>query len=64
MESTLNKLQQNNYKLTVELGREELDKYVKDAENQIVQEVQVDGFRKGKASKDAVRKKVGNQYIL
>ncbi|MBI2065327.1 MAG: trigger factor, partial [Candidatus Yanofskybacteria bacterium] len=33
-------------------------------ENQIVQEVQVDGFRKGKASKDAVRKKVGNQYIL
>ncbi|OGN07992.1 MAG: trigger factor [Candidatus Yanofskybacteria bacterium RIFCSPHIGHO2_02_FULL_39_10] len=64
MNSTVKKIKQNNIELTVELGREELDKYVQSAEDQIVREVQIDGFRKGKASKDAVRKKVGNQYIL
>ena len=64
MNSTLKKLQQNNYELTVELGREELDKYVHSAEDKIVREVQIDGFRKGKAPRDVVRKKVGSQHIL
>src|SRR3989344_6162126 len=64
MNSTVKKIKQNNIELTVELGREELDKYVHSAEDKIVREVQIDGFRKGKAPRDVVRKKVGSQHIL
>ena len=64
MESSLKKIDKNNYKLTVELGKEELAIYVKKTEDSVIQEIKIDGFRKGKAPRDAVRKQVGEQYIL
>jgi len=64
MESTLKKIEQNKYELTVELGKEELARYVKLAESRISQEVKVDGFRKGKVPQDMLRKEVGDKFIL
>lgn len=64
MESALKKTGSSKYELTVELGHEELESYVKKAESRIIEEVQIDGFRKGKAPKEKVREKVGNQAIL
>ena len=64
MNSSLKKISSNRYELTVDLGREELSDYIKKAEKAITDEVRVDGFRKGKAPKDLIRKEVGDQYIL
>lgn len=64
MNSSLKKTSSNRYELTVDLGREELTSYIKKAEKTITDEVLVDGFRKGKAPKDRIRKEVGDQYIL
>lgn len=64
MNSSLKKIGSNKYELTVDLGREELSSYIKKAEKAITDEVRIDGFRKGKAPKDIIRKEVGDQYIL
>ena len=64
MESSLKKLQQNNFELTIELGREDLAGYVHQAEDKIAKEVQMDGFRKGKAPKEMIRDKIGEKHIL
>lgn len=64
MTSSLKKLEQNNYELTVEVSREELSDYIKKIESRISQDVKLDGFRKGKAPKDMIRKEVGEKYIL
>lgn len=64
MESTLKKLKKNEYELTVELGREELDVYVKRAEARISAGFQMDGFRRGKVPSDVIRKEVGDKLIL
>jgi len=64
VESTLKKLKQSKYELTVELGREELDVYVKAAETNIAASFQMDGFRRGKVPPDIIRKEVGDKVIL
>lgn len=64
MESSLKKIEQNKYELTVEIGREELTGYIKLTEAKISQGVKLDGFRKGKAPKDKIRNEVGDKYIL
>ncbi len=64
MTSSLKKLEQNKYELTVEVGKEELAGYLKITEDRISQGVKIDGFRQGKAPKDMIRKEVGDKYIL
>lgn len=64
MESTLKKINSNKYILTVEVGKEELKKYIEKAENDIAKDIQVDGFRKGRVPKDIVKKQIGDQQIL
>lgn len=64
MNHTLNKIEQDSYELIIELDKDDLRLYLDRAEDRISQEVQLDGFRKGRAPKEMVRKKVGEQYIL
>lgn len=64
MNSSLQKNNPNKYELTVELNRDDLAGYLKMAENMISEEVQIDGFRKGKVPREKVREKVGDQHIL
>lgn len=64
MNSSLKKVEHNKYDLTVELNREDLAGYLRLAEDRIARELRVDGFRKGKAPRDLVRQKAGDQYIL
>ncbi|MDP3696827.1 MAG: trigger factor [Candidatus Taylorbacteria bacterium] len=64
MESTLKKLKKNEYELTVELGREELDVYVKQAEANISAGFKMDGFRRGKVPHNMIRKEMGDKLIL
>ncbi|OGM96355.1 MAG: trigger factor [Candidatus Yanofskybacteria bacterium RIFCSPHIGHO2_02_FULL_38_22b] len=64
MESTLKKLEQNRYELTVEVGHDDLKRYVQAAEDKFAKEIKVDGFRQGKVPRDKVRQEVGNEGIL
>jgi trigger factor len=64
MESSLKKLEQNKYELSVEVGREELTRYIDLAEGRIANSLQIDGFRKGKVPRDRMRKEVGDKAIL
>jgi trigger factor len=64
MTSTLKKLEQNKYELLIEVGHEELARYINLAESRIAQGLKLDGFRQGKAPRDLIRKEVGDQAIL
>jgi trigger factor len=64
MESTLTKVNKNQYELSVELSKEDLAEYIKRAEKEIAANVQIDGFRKGKAPNDVIKKHVGPEAIL
>ena len=64
MESILKKTSKNEYDLTVELGAEELTGYISRAEDYLGKGLEVDGFRKGKAPKEMIRKQLGSPVIL
>src|SRR3989344_1495889 len=64
MEITNKKLDEHSVELAVELGKEDLDRYIKETEDVYGQELEVDGFRKGKAPRDVIRKEVGPAKIL
>src|SRR3989344_255540 len=64
MTSSLKKIDKNSLELTVEVGQEELKIYLRETEDQIVRDIKLDGFRKGKAPRDLIRKQVGEQVIL
>ena len=64
MEITNKKLDEHSVELAVELGKEDLDRYIKETEDAYGQELEVDGFRKGKAPRDVIRKEVGPAKIL
>ena len=64
MESTLNKIESDRYNLTVEVGREYLISYLSKDEDRMANEVELDGFGRGKSTKDLIRNKVGDQYVL
>lgn len=56
-------LSKTEVKLTVELTVEELDPYVKAAAKRVAKEVEVKGFRKGKAPYDVLVQHVGEQAL-
>lgn len=64
MESSLKKIEQNKYELSVEVGHDDLKRYIQIAENRMAREIKVDGFRQGKVPRDRVRKEVGDESIL
>ena len=64
MQATLKKLNKNEHELTVKVDSEELQGYLRQAENVVGKETKIEGFRKGKVPKDLLRKKVGEDYLL
>lgn len=64
MQSSVKKIDSGIIELTVELVKDELQGYVSSVEERIGQEVAIDGFRKGKAPKDLVKKHVGAGEVL
>ncbi len=64
MNSASNKINDSDLELTIELGKEDLDGYVTLAEQRLSQQLEIKGFRKGKAPKDAIRKEFGAARIL
>lgn len=56
MKSELKKTDNGQAELTVEMAKEDLQKYVNDAENEIGKDLKIDGFRKGKVPKDLLKK--------
>ncbi len=64
MTSTNKKLDADHIELNVELGRDELAEYVRLTEDSLSQEVNIDGFRPGKAPREKVRQHVGEVQVL
>ncbi|MEK7582588.1 MAG: trigger factor [Patescibacteria group bacterium] len=64
MESHLKTLEDDKLQLTIVLQKEELQTYIKHVEQEALTEVQVDGFRKGKAPEDVSRKQLDTAKVL
>jgi len=64
MTSTNKKIDIDHIELAIELNHDELAEYVRLAEDALVQEVDIDGFRPGKAPREKVRQHVGEAKVL
>ncbi len=64
MKSNLQKKPKSQIELTVEIPSEEFGKYVQRSIEKQSQNVDIKGFRKGKAPKEKVEEKVGKEKIL
>lgn len=58
MKSTIKKIKAGEFELSVELEKDELNKYVQRAREELTKEIKIDGFRKGKAPKDLASKQI------
>lgn len=63
MENTIKDLEKSQKEISVKLTAEEMLKYVAKATDVIAEGIELDGFRKGKAPKDLVKQKVGDEKI-
>ncbi|MFH1769562.1 MAG: trigger factor [Parcubacteria group bacterium] len=63
MTSTINKKDEHTLEVAVELTKEDLSKYIDEAELRIARDANIEGFRPGKAPKDVIRKKIGEEAI-
>src|SRR3989344_4285993 len=63
MEIKLININKNQIKASVSLDHKDLQKHIEEAENIIGSEVEIKGFRKGKAPKDLIKKNVGQEKI-
>ncbi len=63
MTFTTKKLKDSQVELTVDLNKDDLVLYMTEAEKVLGKEIKVEGFRPGKAPKEMIRKKIGEQAI-
>lgn len=64
MKSSIKNLSQSQVEITFEVPFEELQSFIDKAAENLGRELEVEGFRKGKAPKEVVREKVGEEMIL
>src|SRR3990167_149561 len=64
MNHTLKKIDQDQAELTVELIKDDLKIYIDRTESEIGKDLQLDGFRKGKAPKDLLKKNLDAKQVL
>ncbi len=63
MQSNLKKLNKDQIKATVDLNQQDLQKYLDRAEGELSREIEIKGFRKGKAPKDLVKKHLAQEKV-
>ncbi|MBI2674346.1 MAG: trigger factor [Candidatus Yanofskybacteria bacterium] len=63
MKSNLKKLNNNQVKAVVELDREDLQKYLDKAESMLGGDLEIKGFRKGKAPKELLKKHLDQEQV-
>lgn len=63
MKSELKKTQDGQAELTVEMAKDDLQKYINKAEGEIGKDFQMDGFRKGKVPKDLLKKHTDPNHV-
>ncbi len=63
MTFTITPVDSLNRTLTIELNKEDLNRYIKEAEDALGQDIHIDGFRKGKAPREELRKRLGEASI-
>ncbi len=64
MKIELKELPKSEVKMEVELPSEEFQKHIDKAVSKLSEDIEIKGFRKGKAPKEAVKEKVGQEKIL
>ncbi len=64
MNHTLKKIDQNQTELVVELAKDDLKMYIEKTESELGKDFQLDGFRKGKAPKDLLKKNLDAKQVL
>ena len=64
MNHTLKKIDQNQKELVVELAKDDLKMYIEKTESEFGKGLQLDGFRKGKAPKDLLKKNLDAKQVL
>ncbi len=64
MESTIKKLPNSQIELRIEVSAEELNHFIDQATLNLGKDLEIKGFRKGKAPKGIVEKKIGREKIL
>src|SRR3989338_2101287 len=63
MKHNLKKLNNNQVKAIVELDREDLQRYLNKAENMLGNNLEIKGFRKGKAPKELLKKNLDQEQV-
>ncbi len=64
MESTIKKLPNSQIELKIEISTEELNHFIEKAILDLGKDLEIKGFRKGKAPKEIVEKRIGEENIL
>jgi len=64
MNHTLKKIDQDQAELVVELAKDDLKAYIDRTESELGRDLQLDGFRKGKAPKDLLKNNLDAKQVL
>lgn len=64
MKSEIKKLPNSEIEMEIEVSKEELDSFIKKAFLQLGENLNIEGFRKGKAPKNIIEEKIGRENIL